>query len=109
MKYLNGLLLVLTLCVNTYAGAGVCSMEHGAKTEHSQAMPCHDLEQEQEQHQNAESQPHVCDCDMCVQITCSVNIVKSNALFNETPHFAGMPYQSLSTSPNYRPPIYFLS
>ncbi|MEP2650903.1 MAG: hypothetical protein ABJH06_02825 [Paraglaciecola sp.] len=109
MNYLNALFLVFALCVNTYAGAGLCTMEHEAKTEKTQAMPCHDVDQVQEQHHSAESQPHVCDCDMCVQITCSVNITKSNALFNETPHFVGMPYKSLSTSPNYRPPIYFLS
>lgn len=105
MKYLNALLLMFALSVNAHAGIGLCSMQHEVISEQAQkAMPCHN-----DEHLSDEAKPHLCDCDMCVQLTCSTNIIKSNALFNETPRFIGTPYQSLPTSPTHRPPINFLS
>lgn len=125
MKYIHALFLIFALCVNAYAGSGLCMMEHEVISEQSQAMPCHEIDQEQknkqereleqekeleqEQKQKHQVKSHLCDCDMCVQLTCSTNIVKSNALFNETPRFIDISYQSLTSSPKYRPPIYFLS
>ncbi|MEP1445742.1 MAG: hypothetical protein ABJK37_06475 [Paraglaciecola sp.] len=105
MKYIKALFLIFALSVNAYAGSGLCMMEHDVISEQSQAMPCHGVEQEQ----NHQTKSHLCDCDMCVQLISSTSIIKSNALFNETPRFIDISYQSLTSSPKYRPPIYFFS
>ncbi|MBU3003642.1 hypothetical protein [Paraglaciecola arctica] len=115
MKYIHALFLIVALSVNAYAGSDLCSMEHEVISEAPHAMPCHEIDphqenkQEPEQQQKQQVKSHLCDCDMCVQLISSTNIIKSNALFNETPRFIDISYQSLASSPKYRPPIYFLS
>jgi hypothetical protein len=103
MKYLLAIFLMITLNANAFAASGICVMAHEGISIKEQPTPCHETKQEQ-----SNTKLHSCECDMSSQFIYAVVLNIFNIPVISHTYISTAEHQSLTVSPKYRPPIYFL-